>query len=408
MLQKNKNCPQISLPPSMSQSIQTQVQDLAQAYFPRLQTWRRHLHQYPELSFEEEATRDYLEAELQSLGLAPKRIGGTGLYIDLAGSAPGPHRLLRADIDALPIQETDTGKSYHSRHPGLMHACGHDAHSSALLGAVAILHDLRAHWRGTIRAIFQPGEEKLPGGASLLIEQGVLQPAGAYILGQHIEPAMPLGCIGLCAGPFMASADELYLRVIGKGGHGARPQDCVDPILISAHLLTALQQLVSRYADPLQPVVLSFGKIYSEGGATNIIPGAVRLEGTLRAFDEALRRDILTKLRHLAEGLCRSMGGDVECDIRYGYPALHNEAKLTARFREKALAYLGEDKVLDLPPRMGAEDFAFYAQAMPACFYRLGVENPNGSGLHSPSLDIREEALSIGAGLMAFALMEMD
>lgn len=384
------------------------IKALAQNTLPGISKIRQHLHQYPELSFQEVETGRYIAAQLADFGIEYKTgVAGTGVSAWIYGKEPNSrHIALRADIDALPIQEIND-VPYKSKHEGIMHACGHDVHSSCLLGAAYILQQLREEWSGTVQLIFQPGEEKLPGGANMVLQEGWLDnPRPAFILGQHVEPEMEVGKIGLRSGIFMASADEIYITVKGKGGHAAKPHQCIDTVLIASQLIVALQQIVSRRADPIMPSVLSFGKIYSEGGATNVIPSKVFIQGTFRSFDEEWRFEAHRLLRQLALQLCESMGGSCELDIVVGYPFLRNDELVTNQVRQGAMAYLGADNVVELPPRMGAEDFAFYSQVMPASFYRLGTKNPNGTGLHTPNFDIDEQALEVGAGLMAWLAME--
>ncbi len=379
------------------------VHTLAQKYLSENISIRRHLHQYPELSFQEEKTCRFVKEQLEKLEIANQVMAKTGVVGLIKGKNPNSRVIaLRADMDALPILETNE-VSYCSKNEGVMHACGHDVHTTCLLGAARILQELREEWEGTIKLIFQPGEEKLPGGASILIGEGVLKnPSPQQILGQHVEPLMEVGKVGVKSGLFMASADEIYVTVRGKGGHGAKPHLCVDTILMASQLIVQLQQLVSRKADPLMPTVLTFGKIFSEGGATNIIPDEVVIHGTLRTFDEEWRFKAHDMLRDMAHLLCESMGGSCTFDIHVGYPFVKNEEKLTTKVKENMIAYLGKENVLDIPARMGGEDFAFYSQEVPACFYRLGVQNPNGTGLHTPTFDIDENALETGVGLMAF------
>ncbi|MCF8238945.1 MAG: amidohydrolase [Saprospiraceae bacterium] len=367
---------------------------------------RRHLHMYPELSFEEEKTAAYIADRLKEWGI-PFTSGwaGHGLVAVLEGSGPGPTVALRADIDALPITEANEA-DYCSRNKGVMHACGHDVHSASLLGALHILWTLRSEWKGTVRAIFQPAEEKHPGGASLLIKEGVLEnPRPTRIFGQHVLPSMPAGRVGFREGVCMASADELYLTIEGKGGHGAMPHLTRDPIAITATLISALQQIVSRNANPIAPSVLTFGRIWSDGGATNVIPDKVHVEGTFRALDEAWRAEAHHLLTTMCTGLTASMGATCHLEIRKGYPTLISDVATTRQAKSWAEVYLGQDAVEELDIRMGAEDFAYYSQVMPACFYRLGTGNvAKGitSGLHTPRFDVDETALEIGSGLMAW------
>jgi amidohydrolase len=370
---------------------------------------RRHIHANPELSFEEYNTAAYVEQVLQSYGLETKRLAETGVVARISGQNPESKTIaLRADLDALPITEQNT-VDYKSKNEGVMHACGHDVHTASLLGAARILQELRTEFEGTVKLVFQPGEEKFPGGASVMIKEGVLQhPAPAGIIGQHVFPMLPAGKVGFRSGMYMASADEIYITVKGKGGHAALPELNVDPVLIAAHLVVALQQIVSRHASPKVPTVLSFGKVEALG-ATNVIPNEVKLEGTFRTMDEAWRMEAHQRIRKLAEGLCESMGGSCDIDIKFGYPFLKNDPELTGRARESAEAYLGAENVVDLDLWMGAEDFAYYSQEVAACFYRLGTRNEARgiiSGVHTPTFDIEESALEVGSGLMAWLAIQ--
>ncbi len=387
--------------------LKKEVQALARAILPDLIAIRRHLHAHPELSFKEFETGRYIAGVLDDFGIRYQTgWAGTGVVAIIEGKDPGKRSIaLRADMDALPIQEANEAP-YRSQNPGVMHACGHDVHSTCLLGAAHILHELRGHWEGTVKLIFQPGEELLPGGASLLIKEGVLEnPRPEAIIGQHVHPPLETGKVGFRAGPYMASADELYLTVKGKGGHGALPQDCVDAVAITAQIITALQQVVSRQSDPTVPSVLTFGRIESEGGATNIIPNAVHLQGTFRTMHEGWRFEAHHKMRAIAEGIARSFGGDCDLRIVKGYPVLVNDPALTAQCRAAAEAYLGPENVVDLPIRMTAEDFAWYSHQVPACFYRLGTGNAAkgiGSPIHTDTFDVDEDSIEVGAGLMAW------
>ncbi len=367
---------------------------------------RRHLHQHPELSFHEFETQKFVEQQLKSIGITDfERVANTGIVALIKGKNPTKKVVaLRGDMDALPITE-ENKTDYTSQNIGVMHACGHDVHTSSLLGAAAILFQLKEEFEGTIKLIFQPGEEKLPGGASLMIKENVLKnPTVNNIFGQHVMPFLPVGKVGFRPGLYMASTDELYVKVIGKGGHGAMPHLNIDPVLISAHIITSLQQIVSRNANPIIPSVLSFGKVIANG-ATNVIPNEVYMEGTFRTLDEKWRAEAHTKMKRMAEMIAESMGGICEFEIRKGYPFLKNDSALTERAKNYAVEYLGKENVVDLDIWMAAEDFSYFSQELPACFYRLGTRNEERgitSSVHTPTFDIDENALEIGAGLMAW------
>jgi amidohydrolase len=384
-----------------------QILLLARQYHADVVANRRHLHAHPELSFQEVQTGKFVAAKLAELGIQYRHgIAGNGVVALIKGKNPKKKVVaLRGDMDALPIREANK-VPYKSQHEGVMHACGHDVHTSSLLGTVRILHELRSRFEGTVKCIFQPGEEKLPGGASIMIKEGVLEnPRPASIFGQHVHPPLRAGMVGMKSGIYMASADEIYVTVKGRGGHGAMPQDCIDPVAIAAQLIVTLQQIVSRYADPCVPSVLTFGKINSMGGATNVIPNEVKLEGTFRTMNEKWRTEAHKRMKKMAESIAKSMGAACVFNIVKGYPVLYNHEALTARAKKWAVEFLGKDKVVDLPLRMTAEDFAYYSQVMPACFYRLGTGNPERgitSPIHTDTFDIDESALETGMGLMAW------
>ncbi len=385
--------------------MKAKVQALATQIYDDTVAQRRHLHRYPELSFEEYQTSAFVKAQLDRLGISHHAMAGTGIVAHIVGERPSDEVVaLRADMDALPIQEV-AGREYGSKHDGVMHACGHDAHTSSLLGTARILQSLKAEFGGTVKLIFQPGEERLPGGASLMVAGGVLRdPAPHAVIGQHVMPAIPAGKVGFRAGKYMASSDELYVKVKGKGGHAAQPQNNIDPIIITAHIITALQQVVSRMADPKMPTVLSFGKVIANG-ATNVIPDEVYLEGTFRTFDEQWRKEAHVRMVQLAVGIAESMGGSCDFEVRNGYPVLINEEKVTAAARGYAEEYLGKEQVLDLELWPASEDFAYYSQVADACFYRLGTGNEAKgitASVHTPGFDIDEHALALSTGLMAY------
>ena len=386
--------------------LKDRIKSLAQAYKQEVIDLRRHLHSHPELSFKEFQTAAFVAEKLKEIGITEiESKATTGWSALIKGKNPEKKVVaLRADMDALPIIEANE-VPYKSQNPGVMHACGHDAHTASLLGAAKILNEVRDQFEGTIKLIFQPGEEIIPGGASLMIKDKVLEnPRPNYILGQHVMPMIPAGKVGFRSGLYMASADELYLTIKGKGGHGAMPETFIDPVLISAHLLVALQQIVSRVANPKIPSVLSFGRVEALG-ATNIIPNEVKIQGTFRTLDEAWRAKAHEKMRQIAEGIVEGMGGQLDFEIRKGYPFLKNNPELTARSVDAARDYLGAENVLDLDIWMAAEDFAYFSQEIDGCFYRLGTRNEARgitSGVHTPTFDIEEEALEIGSGLMAW------
>ncbi|WP_419802506.1 M20 metallopeptidase family protein [Mucilaginibacter sp.] len=389
--------------------LKTKIKELAKNIHQEVIASRRHLHQNPELSFEEENTRVYVAGKLDELGISYERMAGNGLVALLQGEKPSNQVVaLRGDMDALPILETND-VPYKSQNPGVMHACGHDVHTSSLLGTAHILNQLKAKFGGTVKFIFQPAEEKLPGGASLMIAEGVLEnPKPQAVIGQHVMPLIDAGKVGFRAGKYMASTDELYVTVKGKGGHGAQPQQNIDPVIITAHILTALQQVVSRFADPKSPSVLSFGKVIANG-ATNVIPNEVYLEGTFRTMDENWRQEAHVRMKQMAEGMAESMGATCDFEIRKGYPFLINEEKLTANVRAFAEDYLGKENVLDLDLWMAAEDFAYYSQVADACFYRLGTRNEARgivSSVHTPTFDVDESSLEVSTGLMAYLALK--
>lgn len=378
------------------------IKQKAKSYSEEVIEIRRHLHQNPELSFKEYNTSNYIQNYLNKLGIEFKNgVVDTGIVALIKGKNPEAKTIaLRADIDALPIQEENT-VNYKSINEGVMHACGHDVHAASLLGAAKILNEVKEEFEGTIKLIFQPGEEKLPGGASLMIKEGVLQnPTPKAIIGQHVFPDLPAGKVGFKPGMYMASCDEIYVTIKGKGGHAALPHTFIDPIFISSSIITNLQQIVSRRAKPSTPTVLSFGKINSKGGATNIIPDEVYLEGTFRTMDETWREEAHILIKQIATDIAKTMGGECIIDIKKGYPFLKNDESLTTQSILFAKEYLGEENVIDLELRMTGEDFAFYAQQIPGCFYRLGTGK--STGLHTSTFNIDEKSIETSIGLMSW------
>jgi amidohydrolase len=386
-------------------NIISKIKSLASSYKEDVVQIRHHLHMHPELSYQEHKTADFVAEELRKIGIQPKTgVAGTGIVALINGKKDGPVVALRADMDALPITE-ENEVPYKSTNEGVMHACGHDVHTSCLLGAARILHEIKDDLAGSVKLIFQPGEEKNPGGASIMIKEGALKnPVPGKMFGQHVMPLIPAGKVGFRSGMYMASADEIYLTIKGTGGHAAMPELLDDTVLIASHIIVALQQLVSRKSSPKMPTVLSFGKVEADG-ATNIIPGEVKIAGTFRTFDEKWRKEAHRLIHRIAEGTAKSMGVKCEVIIDAGYPHLMNDVKLTVDAQEVARQFLGAENVLDLDMWMGAEDFAYYSHEVPACFYRLGTRNEAKgitSYVHTSTFDIDEDALPIGMGLMAF------
>ena len=389
-----------------------EIKKLSEDYFHEVLKIRRHIHAHPELSFKEFNTASFIENKLEAFGISGvERIAETGVTFCLKGKEPGNVIALRADIDALPVLE-ENKVAYKSKNEGVMHACGHDVHTSSLLGAAKILSQLTGHFKGTIKFIFQPGEEKSPGGASRLIKEGILQnPAPNTILGQHVMPLIPEGKVGFRKGKYMASADEIYLTVKGKGGHAAMPEHFIDPIAIAGQTIVALQQIVSRMANPKIPSVLSFGKI-TGGSVNNVIPDEVKIEGTFRTFDEEWRKSALQSIKDVSRSVAGAMRAQCEVEIAPGYPYLVNDEAYTERNMLAAKEYMGKENVLEIDLWMAAEDFAFYTHEIPGCFYRLGTGNEEKgitSGVHTPTFNIDEKALKTGMGLLAYlAISELQ
>ncbi len=407
------------------------IRKLAKEQVPEIIRIRRHLHANPELSFKEFKTSAFISEQLSRFGI-PHQTGivGTGICAIIEGTKVSSDGLspdgkkkstkviaLRADMDALPIEEKNK-VPYASKNPGVMHACGHDVHSASLLGTARILYQLRNEFEGSIKLIFQPGEELLPGGASLMIKEGVLEnPKPLLILGQHVQTSIEAGKAGFRSGMYMASTDELYLTVKGRGGHAAMPDTYVNPLLIASEILLALDKefMSGRAKDKPYathdgiPTVLAFGKI-TGAGATNVIPDEVKIEGTFRTMNEKWRKQAHEKMKTLAHRIAQEQKGSCEFIIADGYPSLANDARITASAKAAAIAYLGAENTQELDIRMTGEDFSFYSHHLPACFYRLGTGNKSKgivSGVHTGTFDIDENALETGSGLMAAIALEL-
>lgn len=382
------------------------IQNRSKELLPWAQDIRHHLHAHPELSFKEYKTSAYVHEQLEAIGITDRKtVAGTGIVALIRGrNADSRCVALRADMDALPIKE-ENEVPYKSQNEGVMHACGHDVHTTCLLGAARILQENRDNFEGTVKLLFQPGEEKDPGGASIMIAEGALEnPKPSTIFGLHVFPDLPAGSTGFRSGQYMASADEIYITITGKGGHAAQPQRTVDPIAIAALVITGLQQVISRKCDPLSPSVLTFGKI-AGGTAVNIIPDTVKIEGTFRAMDEKWRHEAHKWIRDFIEQTCAAYGAHATIEMPPGYPVLFNDPALTERAIGWANDYLGADNVKPLEMRMGAEDFAFYTHHVPGCFFRIGTNREGKeftTSVHNARFDVNEDALQTGMGMMAW------
>lgn len=384
-----------------SDNIAEKIKKLSEAFAPDIIEHRRHFHRFPELSFGERETSAYIRAFLRKLGIPFKSgFGGYGIVASLSGSDPSGRVLaLRADMDALPVEEK-TGLPYASVNQGIMHACGHDVHMASLMGTIIILNEIRSQWKGTVLFVFQPGEEKLPGGARAMLEEGALKdPVPDMVIGQHVLPGMPAGNLGFRPGPYMASSDEIYVTVNGRGGHAAMPAEIINPILIASRIVVSLMQTAGNLNRKSPPSVLSFGRIIGDG-ATNVVPDKVGLEGTFRSMNEKWREKMHHKIAAVARSIAEGMGGTCEVEIRKGYPVLENHPGVTRKAMEFARLYLGREKTEEIDIRMTAEDFAYFARAFPATFYRLGAGNTKP--LHSPFFSPDEAALTTGSGAMAW------
>lgn len=388
--------------------IKERIRELSQKFYPEIKEIRRHLHAHPELSFEEFETSAFIRSKLDEWNI-PYRHGfvKTGIVADIRGKHAGRRIAIRADMDALPIREMND-ISFRSQHDGRMHACGHDVHTSSLLGCIRILNEMRESLAGQIRFVFQPGEERIPGGARLMLEENCFgEEEPELMIAQHVYPEMTTGRVGFREGQYMASADEVYITVKGKGGHAALPEKLTDPVLIAAHMITALQQVVSRKAPSAIPTVLSFGKIIGDG-AVNVIPNEVFIEGTFRTLDETWRKKAHQAIEQIARGTAEAMGGTVDLEIRHGYPSLFNDPDVTRMVRNAAEEWLGKEKVDSLDVRMTAEDFSYFSQKYPSVLYRLGVSASPGSAgaLHTATLNIDEKAIQTAMELFSFIALK--
>jgi len=385
--------------------LKSNIKKEVNALFNKLVKIRRHIHANPELSFKEKNTSSFVKNILDENKIKYKDgYCKYGIVAEIKGEQKGKTIYLRGDMDALPIEEKND-VPYKSIIEGVMHACGHDVHTTCVLGSAILLNNLKKYIKGTVKIIFQPGEERLPGGASIMIKEGAVNSKNAKILAQHVHPPLEVGKVGFHAGEYMASADEIYLEIIGKGGHAALPTKFIDTILVSSQVISALHTVVSRYSDPKVPTVLSFGKINSEGGATNVIPERVHILGTMRTMDEGNRKNLQGVIKDIVKNTVKAYGAKCKVNIKYGYPTLYNDISLTEDSISFAKDFLGDKNVVLLEKRMTAEDFSYFSQMMPACFYRLGTGNiAKGitSPVHTATFDIDEKAIKVGVGLMSY------
>ena len=381
------------------------IKTLAAAGQPENIAIRRHLHANPELSYQEFETCKFVQVQLTKIGIPFTVIATTGVLGIIEGKNPSKRVIaLRADMDALPIIE-ENEVEYKSKNEGVMHACGHDVHTTILLGAAKILWELRNEFEGTIKLLFQPGEEKNPGGASYMIRDGALQnPTPKGIIGLHVHPGLPFGKLSFRKGRVMASADELYISIKSSGGHAATPHQTVDTVLVAAQLITSLQTIISRNRNPQNPSVLSICSIHG-GNTTNVIPSEVKLMGTFRAMDEVWRFKAHELMLQQAKGLAIATGAEIDFRVDVGYPTVDNEPMITEAAWKLADQYMGAEHVEETELRMGAEDFGYYSQVIPGCFFRLGVRNEAKDAIHNvhtPVFKVDEDAIAHGVGMMAW------
>lgn len=390
-------------------ALKGKIADLSEKYLQAIIDFRRHIHQHPELSFQEKHTANYIASTFARHGVKTIPFNQHHSFMAIVeGKGSGKTIGIRAELDALPITE-ESDLEYKSNSKGVMHACGHDIHIAAVAGTGIILHELREFWNGRVLLIFESGEELLPGGARAIVNSDVfLGMKPDIMLGLHVLPEMETGKVGFCPGRYMASGDEIYLNVRGKGGHAALPHTLIDPVVIASHIVIALQTLISRNTPPMLPAVLSFGKIEASG-ATNVIPSNVYIEGTLRTLDENWRETAHGLIVQNAKGVAQAMGGNCDVEIRQGYPFVYNNPELTRKVQSIAMEFLGDSNVVSLEPRMTTDDFAYFSQEIPSVFFRLGVGTSNSSvtQLHTPKFVANEKSLSLALPLLTWITIKI-
>lgn len=390
--------------------LQETIRQLAQQHKNRFIQIRQQLHAHPELSYQEYKTSAFIQEQLKQWRIPFTVMATTGVVALIEGINPQSRVVaLRADMDALPIAEQNN-VAYKSKNEGVMHACGHDVHTTCLLGAAYILQQTKENWEGTVKLIFQPGEERNPGGASIMIKEGVLQnPTPQGIVGLHVHPGLPVGKLSFRKGRVMASADEIFITIKSSGGHAAAPHLTADTVLIASHIIVALQQIISRNNNPTSPSVLSICSIQG-GHTTNVIPAEVKLMGTFRAMDETWRKKAHTLIEKQVKGIAEAMGAEADILIDIGYPTVDNDPFFTEEAWRLAKAYMGNENVPETELRMGAEDFGYYTQHVPGCFFRLGVRNEAEgivNNVHTPLFNIDENAIETGMGMMAWLAIKL-
>lgn len=388
-------------------NLREKILSLVQKYNSRIIEYRRDIHRNPELSFKEERTSKYIQSILANEGIKIIPINKQHSFIVvIEGNGAGKTIGIRAELDALPIQER-ANVDFSSKNDGVMHACGHDIHMASAIGVALIMNKIKEHWSGRVVLVFESGEEQLPGGAMAVLDSEEFKSVMPDIMfGLHVLPEMEVGMVGFCAGRYMASGDEVYLTVKGKGGHAALPHTLIDPVVIASNIILNLQTIVSRSAPALVPTVLSFGKVEANG-TTNVIPNEVRIEGTFRTMDEGWRDKAHSLIETKANGIAQSMGGSCNVEIRKGYPSVYNNPALTGNAKKLANDLLGFDKVVDLEPRMTTDDFAYFSQQIPSVFFRIGVGtlNQEPSQLHSSSFIANEDSLQTAIPLMTWLVL---